>query len=96
MNSTIRRVAILGGNRIPFARSNTVYSQASNHEMLTATLQGLVDRFNLHGERMGDVVAGAVMKHSRDFNLVRESVLSTTLARVARLHHRSCERRHGR
>lgn len=80
-NQTIRRVAILGGNRIPFARSNTVYSQASNQEMLTATLQGLVDRFNLHGERMGDVVGGAVMKHSRDFNLVRESVLSTTLAR---------------
>ncbi len=78
---SIRRVAILGGNRIPFARSNTVYSQASNQEMLTATLQGLVDRFNLHGERLGDVVAGAVMKHSRDFNLVRESVLSTTLAR---------------
>jgi len=79
--NTIRRVAILGGNRIPFARSNTVYSQASNQEMLTATLQGLVDRFNLHGERMGDVVGGAVMKHSRDFNLVRECVLSTTLAR---------------
>ena len=80
MNS-IRRVAILGGNRIPFARSNTVYSQASNQDMLTATLQGLVDRFNLHGERMGDVAAGAVMKHSRDFNLVRECVLSTSLAR---------------
>jgi acetyl-CoA C-acetyltransferase len=79
--NTIRRVAILGGNRIPFARSNTVYSQASNPDMLTATLQGLVDRFNLHCERMGDVVAGAVMKHSRDFNLVRECVLSTTLAR---------------
>jgi acetyl-CoA C-acetyltransferase len=78
--STIRRVAILGGNRIPFARSNTVYSHASNQDMLTATLQGLVDRFNLHGERLGDVAAGAVMKHSRDFNLVRESVLSTTLA----------------
>jgi acetyl-CoA C-acetyltransferase len=78
--TTIRRVAILGGNRIPFARSNTVYSQASNQEMLTATLQGLVDRFNLHGERMGDVVAGAVMKHARDFNLVRECVLSTTLS----------------
>jgi acetyl-CoA C-acetyltransferase len=77
----IRRVAILGGNRIPFARSNTVYSKSSNQEMLTATLQGLVDRFNLHGERLGDVVGGAVMKHSRDFNLVRESVLSTTLAR---------------
>ncbi|MCX7239528.1 MAG: acetyl-CoA C-acetyltransferase [Burkholderiales bacterium] len=79
--TTIRRVAILGGNRIPFARSNTVYSHATNQEMLTATLQGLVDRFNLHGERMGDVVGGAVMKHSRDFNLVRESVLSTTLSR---------------
>lgn len=77
---TIRRVAILGGNRIPFARSNTVYSHESNQDMLTATLQGLVDRFNLHGERLGDVAAGAVMKHSRDFNLVRESVLSTTLA----------------
>ena len=80
-NNRIRRVAILGGNRIPFARSNTVYSQASNQEMLTAALQGLVDRYQLHGERLGDVVGGAVMKHSRDFNLVRESVLSTTLSR---------------
>ena len=79
--TTIRRVAILGGNRIPFARSNTVYSQASNQEMFTATLQGLVDRFNLHGERLGDVVGGAVMKHARDFNMVRECVLSTTLSR---------------
>lgn len=79
--NTVRRVAILGGNRIPFARSNTVYSHVSNQDMLTATLQGLVDRFNLHGERLGDVAAGAVMKHSRDFNLVRECVLSTTLAR---------------
>jgi acetyl-CoA C-acetyltransferase len=78
--STIRRVAILGGNRIPFARSNSVYSNVSNQDMLTATFQGLVDRFNLHGERLGDVAAGAVMKHSRDFNLVRESVLSTTLS----------------
>lgn len=78
--TTIRRVAILGGNRIPFARSNTVYSNASNQEMFTATLQGLIDRFELHGERLGDVVGGAVMKHARDFNLVRESVLSTTLS----------------
>ncbi len=78
---TIRRVAILGGNRIPFARSNGAYAHASNQEMLTATLQGLVDRFDLHGVRLGDVAAGAVMKHSRDFNLVRESVLSTTLSR---------------
>ncbi|HIV72197.1 MAG TPA: acetyl-CoA C-acetyltransferase [Candidatus Aquabacterium excrementipullorum] len=80
MSSTVRRVAILGGNRIPFARSNTVYSHESNQDMLTSTLQGLVDRFNLHGERLGDVAAGAVMKHSRDFNLVREAVLSTTLS----------------
>jgi len=80
MSTNIRRVAILGGNRIPFARANTVYANVSNQEMLTATLQGLVDRFHLHGERLGDVAAGAVMKHSRDFNLVRESVLSTTLA----------------
>ncbi len=78
--NTVRRVAIIGGNRIPFARSNTVYSNVSNSEMLTATLQGLVDRFNLHGKRLGDVAAGAVMKHSRDFNLVRECVLSTTLS----------------
>ncbi|MDO9235862.1 MAG: acetyl-CoA C-acetyltransferase [Aquabacterium sp.] len=78
--STIRRVAIIGGNRIPFARSNTVYSHVSNQEMLTAAFQGLVDRFNLHGVRLGDVAAGAVMKHSSDFNLVRETVLSTTLS----------------
>lgn len=78
--NAVRRVAILGGNRIPFARSNTVYSHVSNQEMLTAALQGLVDRYNLHGVRLGDVAGGAVMKHSRDFNLVRESVLSTTLS----------------
>jgi acetyl-CoA C-acetyltransferase len=77
----VRRVAIVGGNRIPFARSNTAYASASNQDMLTFTLQGLVDRFNLHGERLGEVAAGAVIKHSRDFNLTRESVLSTTLAR---------------
>ena len=79
MNS-VRRVAVVGGNRIPFARSNTAYAHASNQQLLTATLQGLIDRYNLHGERLGDVAAGAVMKHARDFNLVRESVLSTTLA----------------
>ena len=78
--NTIRRVAIIGGNRIPFTRSNTAYAHASNQQMLTAALQGLIDRFGLHGERLGDVAAGAVMKHARDFNLVRESVLSTTLA----------------
>jgi acetyl-CoA C-acetyltransferase len=77
----VRRVAIIGGNRIPFARANTAYANASNQDMLTFTLQGLIDRFNLHGERLGEVAAGAVIKHSRDFNLTRESLLSTTLAK---------------
>jgi acetyl-CoA C-acetyltransferase len=74
------RVAILGGNRIPFARSNGPYATASNQDMLTATLDGLVSRFGLQGERLGEVVAGAVLKHSRDFNLVREAVLGSRLS----------------
>jgi len=77
---TTRRVAVLGGNRIPFARSNGAYAAASNQDMLTAALDGLVARFGLEGERLGEVAGGAVLKHSRDFNLVRESVLSTRLA----------------
>ncbi|UVE18442.1 acetyl-CoA C-acetyltransferase [Pseudomonas sp. LS44] len=76
----LRRVAIVGGNRIPFARSNTVYATASNQEMLTAALEGLVERYRLHGERIGEVAAGAVLKHSRDFNLTRECVLGSRLA----------------
>jgi len=76
----IRRVAVIGGVRTPFARSNTVYSKLSNQDMLTAVLRGVVDRFNLQGKRMGDVVAGAVIKHSRDFNLTREAVLSSGLS----------------
>ncbi len=76
----LRRVAIVGGNRIPFARSNTVYATASNQEMLTSALEGLVERYNLHGECLGEVVAGAVLKHSRDFNLTRECVLGSRLA----------------
>src|SRR5436190_11410757 len=75
-----RRPAILGGNRIPFARSNGAYARASNQDMLTATLDGLVDRFDLTGERLGEVVAGAVLKHSRDFNLTREAVLGSRLS----------------
>jgi acetyl-CoA C-acetyltransferase len=77
---TTRRVAVLGGNRIPFARSNTAYASASNQDMLTAGLDGLVSRFGLEGMRLGEVVAGAVLKHSRDFNLARESVLGSRLA----------------
>jgi acetyl-CoA C-acetyltransferase len=80
MQPTTRPVAVLGGNRIPFARSNTVYSGVSNQEMLTAAIDGLVDRFELRGERLGEVVAGAVLKHSRDFNLTREAVLGSRLA----------------
>ena len=75
-----RRVAILGGNRIPFARSNGPYAKASNQDMLTAAVDGLVARHGLAGERLGEVVAGAVLKHSRDFNLTRETVLGTRLA----------------
>jgi acetyl-CoA C-acetyltransferase len=74
-----RRVAILGGNRIPFARSNGPYAEASNQDMLTAALDGLVARFGLAGVRLGEVVAGAVLKHSRDFNLTRECVLGSRL-----------------
>ncbi|MFK7700755.1 acetyl-CoA C-acetyltransferase [Pseudomonas caspiana] len=75
-----RRVAIVGGNRIPFARSNGPYATSSNQDMLTAALEGLIERFNLHGLRMGEVVAGAVLKHSRDFNLTRECVLGSRLS----------------
>src|SRR6476661_10065737 len=80
MQDKTRRVAVIGGNRIPFARSNTVYADASNQEMLTAAIDGLVSRYHLEGERVGEVVAGAVLKHSRDFNLTRESVLGSRLA----------------
>src|SRR5687767_9694168 len=75
-----RKAAIVGGNRIPFARSNSAYAQASNQDMLTATLDGLVARVGLQGKQVGEVVAGAVLKHSRDFNLTRESVLGSRLS----------------
>jgi acetyl-CoA C-acetyltransferase len=74
-----RRAVIIGGNRLPFARANGAYVGASNQDMLTAALDGLVARFGLQGERLGAVAAGAVLKHSRDFNLSRESVLGTAL-----------------
>ena len=80
------KAAILGGNRIPFARSGGPYAEASNQDMLTAALDGLVARFGLQGERLGDVVAGAVLKHSRDFNLTRECVLGSTLDHATPAH----------
>ncbi|MGI8881234.1 MAG: acetyl-CoA C-acetyltransferase [Jatrophihabitans sp.] len=73
------RAAIIGGNRIPFARANSKYAAASNQDMLTSALDGLVARFGLQGERLGEVAAGAVLKHSKDFNLTRESVLGSAL-----------------
>ncbi len=78
--SQIRKVAVVGGNRIPFMRSHTAYHDASNMEMLTAALRGLVKRYQLDGERLGEVAAGAVMKHSRDFNLAREATLDSGLS----------------
>ncbi|WP_197382997.1 acetyl-CoA C-acetyltransferase [Mycolicibacterium mengxianglii] len=75
-----RRVAVLGGNRIPFARSDGAYAEASNQDMFTATLDGLAERFDLAGQRLGAVIGGAVLKHSRDFNLMRECVLGSSLS----------------
>ncbi len=75
-----RQVAILGGNRIPFARSDGAYAEASNQDMFTAVLNGLADRFELAGERLDMVIGGAVLKHSRDFNLMRECVLGSSLS----------------
>jgi acetyl-CoA C-acetyltransferase len=75
-----RPAAILGGNRIPFARSNGPYAQASNQDMLTSALEGLIARFGLAGETVDEVVGGAVLKHARDFNLIRECVMGSTLS----------------
>jgi len=75
-----RRVAVIGGARIPFARSYGAYSSVGNQEMLTAALKAVVDKFSLKGVRLGDVVAGAVMKHSSQWNLTREALLDSGLA----------------
>ena len=74
------RAAIIGGNRIPFARANGKYVRAGNQDMLTSALDGLIARFGLQDERVGEVAAGAVLKHSRDFNLTREAVLGSQLS----------------
>ncbi len=80
INGQVNKVAIVGANRIPFVRSDTAYAECSNQEMLHAAIEGLVERFDLQGKRLGEVVAGAVIKHSRDFNLTREAVLDTSLS----------------
>src|SRR5580658_2376753 len=79
VGSAVRRVAIIGGVRIPFARAHTAYAQASNEDMLTAVFRGVVERFKLSGVRLGDAAAGAVIKHTKDYNLTREAVLSSGL-----------------
>ena len=77
---SVRKAYVLGGNRIPFARAGGPYVRASNQDMLTAAIDGLVARYGLQGERIGEVAAGAVLKHSKDFNLTRESVLGSALS----------------
>ena len=77
MATILRRVAILGGTRIPFARANGAYQEAGNQQMLTAAMTALVDRFQL--KKVGEVAAGAVIKHSRDWNLARECTLGSGL-----------------
>lgn len=80
ISNSLRRVAIIGGSRIPFCRSNTLYRDLSNLDMLTASINGLVDRFGLAGVEIGEVGAGAVISHSKDWNLAREAVLSSKLS----------------
>ena len=79
-NQVARPVAIVGGLRIPFCRSHTAYRHCSNQDMLTAVLRALVERYDLTGEKLGDAAFGAIIKHSRDWNLARESLLSSGLA----------------
>jgi acetyl-CoA C-acetyltransferase len=80
MNQTLRRVAVVGGVRIPFCRSNTLYADKSNLEMLTAVLNGLIEKYKLAGVHIDEAVGGAVVSHSRDWNLAREAVLGSKLA----------------
>ena len=79
-DGTARRVAVVGGTRIPFCRAHSVYTNCSNQDMMTATLEGLVDKFDLKGQTLGDVALGAVIKHSKDWNLARESVMGSGLS----------------
>src|SRR6056297_686562 len=79
-DNSLRKIVIAGGVRIPFCRSNTLYADQSNQDMLTAAIQGLADRYELSGKQIDQVLAGAVTTHSKDWNLAREAVLSTTLS----------------
>lgn len=79
MDKSTRRVAVVGYNRIPFARHNTAYAHSGNQDMMIAAMNGLIDRYHLQGQLLGEVAGGAVIKHSREFNLMRECVLGTSL-----------------
>jgi acetyl-CoA C-acetyltransferase len=80
MSNQIRRIAVIGGSRIPFCRSNTIYSEKTNMDMLATAIQGVIERFGLDGKQLDEVVAGAVTTHSKDWNLAREALLSTGLS----------------
>ena len=80
MTQTLKRIAVIGGSRIPFCRSNSLYADLSNLDMMTAALNSLADKYALKGQHIGEVVGGAVVTHSKDFNLTREALLGTRLA----------------
>lgn len=80
MSQVLRRVAVIGGIRIPFCRSNTLYADLTNLEMLVTALNGLADRYQLAGAHVDEVVGGAVVTHSRDWNIAREAVIGSKLA----------------
>ena len=82
--SSTRRVAILGGVRIPFCRNNTAYYDVGNLGLSTVVLGGLVEKFQLYGQTLGEVAMGAVLKHSSDFNLAREATLSSGLVQLTK------------
>src|SRR3954466_7528141 len=92
MTSSLRRVAVVGGVRTPFARANTAYNEATNQQMLTAVFRSLAERYSLTNQRVGEVAAGAVIKHSRDWNLARESTLGSGLHPTTPAYHlqRAC------
>ena len=94
MDQTLRRVAVIGGVRIPFCRSNTLYADQSNLDMLIGVLNGLVDKYKLAGVHIDEAVGGAVVSHSRDWNLAREAVLGTKLAPHHARHHHAAGLRH--
>src|SRR5262249_61148210 len=79
MDQTLRRVAVIGGVRIPFCRSNTLYADQSNLEMLTGVLKGLIDKYNLEGVHIDEAIGGAIVPHSKDWNLARGAGFGTNL-----------------